>query len=726
MSLHADFDLKERVRAAVDIVDVIGQTLELRPQGRNFVGLCPFHADKRPSFTVNPARQSWKCWPCDRGGDVFSFVQQRDGVSFPEALRTLAERAGIEMPTHGGPPVEPGGPRDKATLLAAMKFAVTAFSECLQNPDSKEAAAARAYMAKRGINEESRQQFQIGYAPDDFKWLVSKGVEAGFSHEVLEAAGLALRKDTNRPPYSRFRGRLIFPIFDLQDRAISAGGRVLPSDDPQKSGGAKYINGPETLLFSKSHQLYGLNLARPAVMQSREILVMEGYTDVIAARQAGIEPVVAVLGTALGEGHLRIIKRFADRVVLVLDGDDAGRRRADEVLELFIHADLDLRVLTLPDNSDPADFIQAEGREVFEKKVAEAPDAIEHKLATLLNGVDVTTDTHRATAAMETMLSILAKAPSRQGDLRGEQILLRLSRVFSTSKELLAARLKQLRLEQSKRKRYRSSQASTETPGKASPVKPVSQSRSVAPAPRSMPQDFDPNNAFLELGSDEFGEGGFGEEPIGFGTAMPVAPSYSSGHSSNYSSQPSVSPEKPKWEPIVGIDRELFEILIEEPQWAPLAIEAIAPDDLQTESAREILAAYQELDLAGRDLDVQSLLSMVEVEPLRKMIVTMDENVKKRVGELTRTPEQRYHDVQDRYQQKQWNVKRQQHIQSLRSNEMSADAETKLLQDLFEGEKARKGLLYRPVVEPVKSAAASTQPPSQQTASGSTESEAPE
>ncbi len=664
MSLPADFDLKEQVRAAVDIVDVMGQSLELRPQGRNFVALCPFHNDKRPSLTVNPVRQTWKCWPCDKGGDVFSFIQLRDGVSFPEALRILAERAGIEMPKFGGKRVEPGSPEDKATLLAAMKFACQAFYDRLEKDPSPETKAAREYLASRGIDDDSRQRFQIGYAPDDFKWLLNQTSAAGFKPEVVEAAGLALRKESHRAPYDRFRGRLMFPIFDLQDRPISAGGRILPSDDPAKSSGAKYINGPETLLFSKSHQLYGLNLARAAIMQSREVLVMEGYTDVIAARQAGIEPVVAVLGTALGEGHIRIIKRFADRVVLVLDGDAAGRRRADEVLELFIREDVDLRVLTLPEGSDPADYIQSAGRDAFEQLVSDAPDAIEHKLSSLLEGVDLLTDTHRATAAIETMLAIVAKAPQHAGDLRTDQILLRLSRVFGTAKDGLAARLKQIRIEQSKRRRYSAS-------------KPASK-QNVAPKPpaKPMPANFDPNMALMESSEDADFDASAGKMPVTHAPTM-------------------VAERAPRWEAITGIDRELFEILIEDPELAPVAIETINPQTLQTDSARGIFTAYQELDLAGRSLDVQSLLLVVEEEALRNMIVTMDERVQRRVGQLTASPEERYNDLQQRFQQRQWNAQRQKHLAALDAASVSDDEATKLLQDLFDGEKARKGLLNR-------------------------------
>ncbi|WP_237607557.1 DNA primase [Roseimaritima sediminicola] len=711
MSLPGDFDVKEQVRAAVDIVDVIGQSLELRPKGRKFVALCPFHADKRPSFEVNPERQTWKCWPCDKGGDVFSFVQQRDGVSFPEAVRILAERAGIEMPERGGKRTEPGSPDDRATLFAAMKFAADAFYEFLESGRGEEAETARRYLAERQIDDESRQRFRIGYAPNDFKWLLNKAAAAGFKPEVIEAAGLARRKEPQRPPYDFFRGRIMFPIFDLQGRPISAGGRLLPAIADQYAG-AKYFNGPDTLLYSKSHQLYGLNLAREAVVKSRQVMVMEGYTDVVAARQHGIEPVVAVLGTALGEGHLRLIKRFAERVILVLDGDQAGRTRADEVLELFIRADLDLRVLTLPDGMDPADYLNAHGRESFETLAGEAPDAIEHKLAGLLDGVDLHTDTHRAASAIETMLSIIAKAPQGAGDLRIDQILLRLSRVFGTAKDSLAARLKQIRIEQSRRRPKRSRPPATASipggsaargavrrgPGGGGPAGSPARTGSQGGPNRGGPNRGGPNRGGPNRGGPSPG----GDPNAAFAESAEAYDDFglppSAGAASGAVDVPA-APAGPRWAPIEGIDRELFEILIEQPDLAPMAIETFDIDSLETDSARKILEAYQELDLAGRALDVQSLLLTVEEDALRNMIVTMDERVQRRAGQLTASPEQRYRDVHDRFQQRQWNVQRQRHLATLDAAGVSDDEATELLRNLFEGEKERKGLLNRPPAE---------------------------
>ncbi len=567
MSLPTDFDLKERVRSAVDIVDVIGATLELQPQGRNFVTRCPWHDDRRPSMTVNQERQTWKCWPCDIGGDVFSFVMRRDGVDFPAALRTLAEVAGIPVEEYRrGKKTEPGTPEDKDTLLAAMKLVSDAYYRQLESGSSDDAKIARDYLAERGISEESRKRFQIGFAPDAWSFAVDLLKSQNFSGEVAQAAGVASAKRSGVGFVDMFRGRLMFPIHDLQNRPIALGGRLIPAiaqrhDD--KAGG-KYINGRETLLFRKSHQLYGLQLARDSIRRDGEVMVMEGYTDVVAARQAGIEPVVAVLGTALGDQHVKILKRFAERVVLVLDGDTAGQNRADEVLELFVSAEVDLRVLTLPEGSDPADFLAEHGREEFERLVREAPDALDHKLARLTRGVDLGRDTHAVTTAVDTMLKIVAKAPD---GLRTDQLLNRMSRSFEFKVERLERRLQFLRGEVKRQAAARRSMPGAAKLGTA-------RGGVVRPRTATPPQvsPIDPNAAFAESAD--------------FESDMFAATRQPSGGSPPQSAQAYPAQAYPALGPLTGIDRDLFETLIESPELAGMAVEAIDPDWFDSTPAR--------------------------------------------------------------------------------------------------------------------------------------------
>ncbi len=663
MSLSTDFDLKERVRTAVDIVDVIGSQLELRPQGRNFVARCPWHNDRRPSMTVNQERQTWKCWVCDIGGDIFSYVMQRDGLDFPTALRQLAEQAGIPIEeARRGKAPQPGSPEDKGTLFTALKLVADAYVHELAKGTSDDCKIAREYLAERGISEESRELFQIGFSPDSWSYAVDLLKKNSFSAEVAEAAGLAINKQTGRGHYDRFRGRLMFPIHDLQNRVISLGGRVIPKIAARlgedASAGAKYINGPETRVFRKSHQLYGLQLAREAIRQSGQVLVMEGYTDVVAARQAGVEPVVAVLGTALGEEHVKILKRFAQRVVLVLDGDEAGQRRAEEVLELFIRADVDLRILTLPNNNDPAEYLEEHGLESFNRLVVDAPDALDHKFAGLTEGVDITRDTHRVTTAIDAMLGLLAKAPRSNG-LRTDQLIVRLARTFGIATDRLQERLESLRKKA--------------TPKFSRPTARTDAATSTPPPSRTPQRSIDPNDAFNEIDDSDF-DASFGD---------------------SYSPRESVRPSRnamPERLPaITGMDRQLFEALIESPELAGMAVEAIDPEWLDSITAKMLLSAYQDLDLAGRELDIDSLLLAIENESLKNVVVTLQERVAERDGKPVVEPSQQYTALLSRYREKEWSVEKTRQIAKLQSSTMAEDEELALLQEILEAERTRQG-----------------------------------
>ena len=428
MSFSAAHDIKEQIRDAIDIVDLVGSHLELRRQGRIYVAHCPWHDDSRPSLQVNPQRQSWKCWVCDIGGDVFSFVMQREGVEFREALAMLAERAGIALTQRPGGPR--GGQNEKQSLYQTVAWAEQQFHECLLN--SAEAEPARQYLRDRGIADDSVKRFRLGFSPNRWQWMLDRATSASVSAALLEAVDLIGRSSSGRP-YDRFKGRVIFPIRDTQDRPIAFGGRILPEFADDKA--AKYVNSREMQLFSKGQQLYGLNVVRDAVAKKRHALVVEGYTDVIMAFQFGVDNVVAVLGTALGAGHIRLLRRFADVVTLVLDGDEAGQRRTNEVLELFVAHQLDLRIVTLPGGLDPCDYLMQNGREDFEQRIAQAPDALDHKIRIATDGVDLSRDTHRANRALEEILATLAKSPgggvdAGQTRLRQQQVLSRLSREF--------------------------------------------------------------------------------------------------------------------------------------------------------------------------------------------------------------------------------------------------------------------------------------------------------
>jgi DNA primase len=446
MDFASSYDTKERVRQAVDIADLVGGYLQLRREGRGYKAICPWHDDSRPSLQVNPERQSWKCWVCDVGGDVFAFTMKIEGISFPEALAMLAERAGVrlEQGKQSGPARD-----EKNALREAMAWAADRYHELLLR--GPQAEPARQYLAERSITPASIERFKLGYSPEAWDWILKTAQGTPYSAALLEKIGLAKRRENGPGHYDRFRGRALFPIFDPQGRAVGLGGRVMPGAAAEQ--GAKYINSPETPLYSKSNLLYGLSLARDEIRKTGAALVMEGYTDVVIAHQHGFENAVAVLGTALGAQQIRLLKRFANslRIVLVLDGDEAGRKRANEVLQLFVAENADIRVLTLPDEFDPAEFLLERGAGAFQELVEQAPDALTHAINEQTRGIDVNRDTHRVAEVLERLLQVVARAPRLSDDtttefrLREEAVLSRLERELRVPELQMRKRLTELR-----------------------------------------------------------------------------------------------------------------------------------------------------------------------------------------------------------------------------------------------------------------------------------------
>ena len=450
MSSGLNFDVKDRIKQATNIVEWIGHDLQLRRQGAVFVGHCPWHDDSRPSFQVNPSKQSFVCWPCGIRGDIFDYVMRRESVDFREALVILAERAGIPLheSTHK---IVKGSAEDKQTLYKAMTWAEQVYHDCLLTSES--AQPVRNYLAERGITSETIETFQLGFAPLAWSWLVDRARATEFSPKILEACGLITPTDRGNW-FERFRGRVIFPIRDTQQRPIALGGRIVPGIyGTESEPPAKYVNSNETRLFSKSQNLYGLNLyVRDPAARNRKLTIVEGYTDVIAAYQVGLRNVVAALGVAINEHHLRLMKRFADQITLVLDGDDAGRKRSNQILDLFVAQDIDLRILTLPDGQDPFDFCRRNGAAAFQQLVDQAPDAMAHKIRQETAGIDLVNNTHAANQALENILKTLAKVPvqmfaeSPSLGLRHDQLVTRLARQFQLDRERIRQRLNELRL----------------------------------------------------------------------------------------------------------------------------------------------------------------------------------------------------------------------------------------------------------------------------------------
>ena len=362
-------DAKQQVLAATDIVQLISKTVALKRVGRKYLGLCPFHQEKSASFNVNPERQSYYCFGCKRHGNAIDFVIERDRIEFLDAMRMLAEEARIELPRFTGDREKAG---QRMQLIDAQTAAAKVFRRLLLL-DSR-GKAAREYLRKRGFTDATLDEFRVGYAADAWDALRDSPEMKPFDPHLLAEAGLLKVRENGGGHYDTFRDRVMFPIRDESGKTIAFGGRILPgSENP-----AKYLNSPETPLFSKSRTAYGLDLARQRIVESRTVVICEGYTDVLMAHQYDVKNVVSVLGTALTEQHVALLKRFADRIVLLFDADAAGAGAADRSLELFLTQPIEIAIATLPEGTDPDEVLLADGKPGFEGVIARATPALEY------------------------------------------------------------------------------------------------------------------------------------------------------------------------------------------------------------------------------------------------------------------------------------------------------------------------------------------------------------
>lgn len=348
-------EIVEQVRQAANIVEIAAQYTALRARGRKHVGLCPFHSEKSPSFTVDADKQLYHCFGCGVGGDVFSLVMEKENLSFPEALKFLAERYHVPLPDQRR--LSPQALKLEEQVLNLNERTLAFFQKNLQS--TAEGRKAQDYLKKRALREETIQDFKIGYALNSWDSLSSFLRAQGASAELLEKAGLALPGKRKGEVYDRFRGRVIFPIFTLTGKIVGFGGRTLFDVEP------KYLNSPDTPLYTKGHLLYGLDASKDAVRQAGEVILVEGYTDYLALFQAGIKNVVASLGTALTPNQLGLAARFAPRIVINYDGDAAGRTAAFRALPLCFEKGLETRVLVLPEDLDPDGYIKKYGVDAY-------------------------------------------------------------------------------------------------------------------------------------------------------------------------------------------------------------------------------------------------------------------------------------------------------------------------------------------------------------------------
>jgi DNA primase len=364
LSIKQPMEFKERVREAADIVQVIGEVVRLKPMGPNrFVGLCPFHQEKTPSFHVHRDRQFFHCFGCNKGGDVFRFVEEIEGVGFFDALKSLAERYGIPLPQRHS--FDDAESRERAALMAMQEIALRHFRESL-------GADARAYLARRSVSDAAIEMFALGYAQPGSA-LVRLFEREGFSPEQMAASGLIVQRDDGSL-YDRFRNRLMFPIHNEQGKPIAFGGRAIGDDEP------KYLNSSDTKLYTKKRVLFNLHRAKETIRRQDFTILVEGYMDVIGLHQAGVTNSVASCGTALSEEHARALRRHSDRIVINFDPDSAGANAAERSIRMLLEESMRIRVLALDGGLDPDEFVTQHGAEEYRKRLDSA-DSYFHWLA---------------------------------------------------------------------------------------------------------------------------------------------------------------------------------------------------------------------------------------------------------------------------------------------------------------------------------------------------------
>ncbi len=401
MALPIDFS--QQVKSSTDIVRIIGEHVRLKKAGNNFVGLCPFHQEKTPSFSVHPTKQFYYCFGCGAKGDVFRFVMETEKLTFPESVRRVAQRSGIPIPA-SRPSEEQTSPerRLRSSLEEMHQKAQGFFRNQLKSP---EAAPVRELMQKRGVTPQAVEEFGLGYAPAAGSALTNYLTQQGFQPEAMEAGGLVLRRDGGGL-FDRFRKRWMFPIIGENGKIVAFAGRALGSDQP------KYLNSPETQLYSKSRVLYNLFRARDAIKTQSSAVMVEGYMDVIGVYQAGVENVVASCGTSLTEHQVRMLARFASEVVVSYDPDSAGVAATDRSLALLLEHGMTVRVLRLPGDLDPDEFIKTNGAETYRRCVSDAEPFFRYLAGRALELHGKNTPEAKL-AGINFVLPFLAKVPNR-------------------------------------------------------------------------------------------------------------------------------------------------------------------------------------------------------------------------------------------------------------------------------------------------------------------------
>jgi DNA primase len=384
------------LRRQADIVRVIQDYVSLKKKGANWMACCPFHQEKTPSFSVNPAKDIFYCFGCAKGGSVFNFVMEIERVSFPEAIKIVAEKANVPLPVMVEDQKFEARRKEADEVIELNSWALEWWEAQLEQNQS-EARAARSYLEGRQISDETRKAFRLGYAPDSWDALSTHLKKRGATVQQIERSGLVVKKDAGGF-YDRFRGRLIFPVLDAQGRAVAFGGRTLQAD-----GEPKYLNSPETAAYTKGRHLFGLNVTRDEIRKRKFAILVEGYLDLIIPYQFGVRNMAASLGTALTPEQAKLLGRFARKVVVNYDGDSAGVKAAKRAIETLLAEDFETKILVLPDNADPDEFIRTHGVEAYHERRGKALPHIQFVLDEALRDRNLLRPAEKAAAVEEAL-----------------------------------------------------------------------------------------------------------------------------------------------------------------------------------------------------------------------------------------------------------------------------------------------------------------------------------
>jgi len=416
-----------------DIVEVISSYIPLKNAGRDFKALCPFHHEKTPSFVVSPGKQIFHCFGCGLGGNAISYVMHQEHVEFPEAVRMLAEKLGITIPAFTT--VKPQTLQLKNQIKSINELALKFYHKNLLSDRGPAAKAARTYLKERNINLDIVKKFYVGFAPDKWDGLIEYLRKHKVSAEQMEKAGLAIEKNEGNGHYDRFRNRIIFPIFDTKARCIAFGARTMEADNP-----AKYVNSPETAIYTKGRHLYGFHMSKETIGRENSVLVVEGYMDFIMPFQSGVHNIVASLGTALTSGQIRLIRRYTNNVTLLFDSDKAGESAMLRSIDLLIEEGMNVKVVTLKNNEDPDSFIRKYGAAKFKEHVARAGTFFDYKLKLLIEEFGNETAEAKARISAE----LLPTIDKIKNTIIKADYIKKLSQVLGLPEETLLTELKVL------------------------------------------------------------------------------------------------------------------------------------------------------------------------------------------------------------------------------------------------------------------------------------------